>query len=291
MNKNTIAESVIASIIFAALWATATLLLHDFGLNSPVYPVVVLVILLAIIFIYLIVRKAKRKFTRWLTWHLLTNALSPKHNVNTTDKAFKKKIVDKIFRTTPSDELLLEYNDLYGSNTQTPLIEFDNQIACEQEIQKACEKAKKVKILTIRGEKYFLGYKNLLREICLGKQGKEYSIEVLVLSPDSDHITENLSASLGKNPQQIRTKMRIALDNLKHIMELNRNIRVKCYKESPNFKILIFDDEMFVSSFAQGRQKNDHNAKMFQITRDNNPLFAGLERFFDDLSSRAEPLQ
>jgi uncharacterized protein YktB (UPF0637 family) len=74
-------------------------------------------------------------------------------------------------------------------------------------------------------------------------------------------------------------------------MELNRNIRVKCYKESPNFKILIFDDEMFVSSFAQGRQKNDHNAKMFQITRDNNPLFAGLERFFDDLSSRAEPLQ
>jgi len=203
---------------------------------------------------------------------------------------FKRGIIDQVFRTLSTAELS-QYNVINGPHTQNAFIEFENQVVCEENIQKACEKAKKIKILTIRGEKYFLGSRSLLRDMCLEKRGDGYSIEVLVLSPDSNHITEKLGASLGKNPEQVRARMLIELENLRHIMKINGNIRVKCYMESPNFKILIFDDEMFVSSFAQGGPKNDLNAKMFHATRDKNPLFAGFERFFDDLSGRAEPLQ
>ena len=53
--------------------------------------------------------------------------------------------------------------------------------------------------------------------------------------------------------------------------------------EKPNFKILLFDDVMFVSSFAMNIRHNDQNAKMFQIKQVGNPLFAGFERVFDSL--------
>lgn len=291
MNKNTIAESVIASIIFAILLATSTLILHDFRLNSPVYPIAVLLILLAIISVYFIVRKFYQRLIRWLTWQLLTNILSAKNSVDARNIELRNRIINEIFRTVSGNELSQHYNGIYGADSQTSLIEFENQVACEKDIQRACEKARKIKILTIRGENYFLGKRSLLRNMCLEKRGDGYSIEILVHSPDSEHITKKLGMSLGKHPEQVKERMIIVLNSLRHIIEDNRNIRVKCYTESPNFKILMFDDEMFVSSFAQGGPKNDHNAKMFQITRDKNPLFAGLERFFDDLSSRAEPLQ
>lgn len=290
MSKNVV-ESVIASIIFAVLWATSTLILHDFGLNSPVYPIAVLLILLAIICVYFIAKNGYPRLTRWLTWRLLTHILSAKNNADADDVSLRNSIIEEIFRTTSGNELAQHYNGIYGSDAQTSLIEFENQVACELDIQRACEKAKKIKILTIRGENYFLGKRSLLRNICVEKRGDGYSIEILVHSPDSEHITKKLGMSLGKHPEQIRERMIIVLNSLRHIMEDNRNIRVKYYTESPNFKILIFDDVMFVSSFAQGGPKNDHNAKMFQITRGKNPLFAGLERFFDDLSGRAEPLQ
>lgn len=289
MSKNVV-ESVIASIIFAVLWATATLILHDFGLNSPIYPIVVLLILLAIIFVYFIAKNLYPRFTRWLTWQLLTNVLSAKNNGDTKSVELKNRIIDGVFSTLSGSELS-QYNRIYGSEPQIALTEFENQVACEPDIQRACEKARKIKILTIRGEKYFLGHRSLLRDMCLEKHRDGYSIEILVHSPDSDHITKKLGTSLGKSPERVRERMVHVLEGLRNDMKINKNIRVKCYTESPNFKILIFDDEMFVSSFAQGGPKNDHNAKMFQITRDKNPLFAGLERFFDDLSGRAEPLQ
>ena len=111
---------------------------------------------------------------------------------------------------------------------------------------------------------------------------------MLVLSPNSDHITEALARKLGHDDAgYIKTKMRIALQNLRHLSETNDKFKVKCYSETPNFKILLFDDVMFVSSFAQGGPKNDHHTKMLQIKRDGNPLFVGFERLFDDLSRRS----
>ncbi len=213
-----------------------------------------------------------------LTFWLLKKALKP----NTKDILLQKRIVD----------LLLHENSLIGSSYKTSVIEHPNQDACESYIKEAFRNAKKVKILTIRGQQYFLSSRSLLYDMCLTKKDKGFNIEVLVLSPESSHITEDLAGELGHNSvERIRKKMRIARDNLNHLAEQNANFRVRWYDETPNFKILMFDDIMFVSSFAGGGPKNDRNAKMFQIARDNNPLFLGFERYFDNLSKRSISLQ
>jgi hypothetical protein len=201
------------------------------------------------------------------------------------EKAFKANKTDVLLRQKILEQVLQEYPEI---NATGSIIVHPNQDACEAYIKDAFSKARKVKILTIRGQQYFLGARSLLYNMCLAKKDKGFSIEVLVLSPESGHITEDLAGELGHNStERIRKDMRIARDNLCHMAEQNANFRVKWYDETPNFKILMFDDIMFVSSFAGGGPKNDRNAKMFQIARDNNPLFFGFERYFDDLAKRS----
>lgn len=249
---NNVLDNVIAGIIVTALTTVAGFLLV-FG------------------------RKFYHACNEKLTLWLLEKALKP----NTKDTLLQKRIVD----------LVLHETSLIDSMHKTSVIEHPNQDACESYIQEAFRNAKKAKILTIRGQKYFLGTRSLLYNVCLTKREKGFSVEVLVLSPDSRHITDDLAEDLGHNSaERIRRRMRIALFNLRNLAEQNTNFQVKCYDESPNFKILMFDDIMFVSSFAAGVPKNDSNVKMLEIRRDGNPLFIGLERYFDDLSKRSVPL-
>ncbi len=76
-----------------------------------------------------------------------------------------------------------------------------------------------------------------------------------------------------------------ALNYLRHLEDQNSSFQVRCFDETPNFKILMFDDIMFVSAYI--KPKNDRNTKMFRITREEPLLFTGLERNFDDLWKRA----
>jgi len=250
---NNVLENVIAGIIVAALSAVAGFLL-----------------LISRKFYY----ASKEKMTLWL----LEKALKP----NAQDTILKQRIIDQV----------IQEKSVVESIQNTLVKVYPNQDICESYIQQAFSSAKKAKILTIRGQKYFLGSKSLLYKLCLAKRDKGFSVEVLVLSPDSGHVTDNLAEDLGhKSAERIRRKMRIALDNLKHIAEENTNFKVKCYDETPNFKLLMFDEIMFVSSFAGGGPKNDSNVKMLEIKQDGNPLFTGLERYFDDLSKRSIPLE
>lgn len=166
---------------------------------------------------------------------------------------------------------------------------FSSQDECEPLIREAGKYAKNIKVLTVRGEKYFLGPKSLLHNnLYSSSHSEDSTIQVLVLSPNSDHITEELAVSLEHvTSQRIREKMSSVLGYLKFLMSHNKNFEVKCYTGKPNFKILIFDDVMFVSSFIEGRPKNDRNTKMFLLTREENPLFLGLEHLFDELWQRS----
>lgn len=249
---NNVLDNVIAGIIVTALTTVAGFLLV-FGRK--------------------LFHASKEKLTIWM----LRNALKS----NTKDALLKNRIVD----------LVLHESSVISSIHHTSVIEHPNQDACEPYIQEAFRSAKRTKILTIRGQKYFLGSRSLLYNVCLTKREKGYSVEVLVLSPDSRHITDDLAEDLGHNSaERIRRRMRLALDYLKELVVENANFQVKCYDETPNFKILMFDDVMFVSSFAGGGPKNDRNVKMVEIQRDGNPLFVGLEKYFDDLTKRSVPL-
>ena len=125
----------------------------------------------------------------------------------------------------------------------------------------------------------------------LEKRAKDTIIEVLVLSPDAEHITEELAKKLQHNSvEEIRERMRLALEHLKYLARRNGNFEVRCYNEKPNFKILMFDNVMFVTSFASDVPKNDDTAKMFRMVREGNPLFVGFERHFDELAKRSVSL-
>ena len=202
-------------------------------------------------------------------------------------------------------ELLQSINvDLHDRNGHRPLVReheerrqydqydlvtvFDNQESCELQIREAARAARKVKILTVRGEKYFMGSRSLLHNLCSPKRGLAPQVKVLVLSPDSSHITQKLAERLDhESSEEIRDKMQHSLNNLKFHAQRNKDFEVRCYREPPNFKILRFDTVMFVSSFVAGGPKNDRSAKMFQVLRDGNPLFAGFDRYFDDMWDRA----
>jgi hypothetical protein len=276
---NDLLENVIAAIIFTALSTTTGLIVQIFGFSAQTSITVAGAVLLGLAVVFLVVRKYYPLFTRWRTERLVQKALAVKTNeTDDARKTFKKKIIERV---------LLEDVGV-GLKQSSSVVEFLNQEACESHIREVSCNAKKVKILTIRGEKYFLGPKSLLYGLCTSKRAKDSSIEVLVLSPDSQHISEELATNLDhESAEEIKAKMRVVFDYLKLLERQNRNLEVKCYNERPNFKVLIFDDVMFVSSFADGGPKNDHTAKMLQITRDGNPLFMGFERYFEDLSKRS----
>lgn len=193
--------------------------------------------------------------------------------------ALKKRIVERVLRETPGNE----------KHKNAWIQEFANQEACEPYLREEFRKARTVKILTIRGEKYFGDKWSLFYEL-YEKRAKKFTVKVLVLSPESGHITDDLAKEIGQHSAEIiKEKMRIVLRILKRLAQENKNFEVRCYDATPNFKILLFDGVMFVSAFTE--PENDRNAKMLRITREGTPLFRGLEKHFDDLWRRSIPAE
>lgn len=161
---------------------------------------------------------------------------------------------------------------------------FKNQHVCEPEIRREAHRAKTIKVLTIRGNDYFVGNKSIFHPIL--EEGNA-AIDLLVLSPQAEHITEELASNLRhRSSEEIRARMRMSLDYLMGLVRQYEKFNVKCYSEEPIFKLLIFDEVMFVSSFAREIPKNDENAEMFMI-QGKNALFLGFEKHFDELLKRS----
>jgi transcriptional regulator with XRE-family HTH domain len=190
------------------------------------------------------------------------------------------ELIQSIHIAPSTDKLTNQESVLEDLERASLVLEFPNQGSCEPYIRRAAHRAKKIKVLTIRGEKYFVGTRSLLHDVVA--RAKDSTIEVLILSPEAGHITDEVAEQLGhQSAEEIREKMRRAFDYLKSLARENRNLEVRCYEELPIFKILLFDEVMFVSAFIG--PKNDDNAKMFRMARDGNPLFIGFERLFDEL--------
>lgn len=276
MNKNVV-DSIIASIIFALLSTGVGLILQTLGFSPQASIIIALLVLLALMLLFIATVRFYPLFNRWLTEKLLENTLRINQNETDEDKiGFKKKIVERV----------LQENAGIQQKHNAWIMEFDNQEVCEPYLRDEFRKARKVKILTIRGEKYFGDKRSLFYNLYLEKRAKKIPIKVLVLTPESNHITDELAEEMSQHSAKaIRSKMEIVLDSLKSLAGEDKNFEVRCYDETPNFKLLLFDDVMFVSAFTE--PKNDHNAKMLRITREGTPLFVGLEKHFDDLWQRS----
>lgn len=275
MNNNVV-DSIIASVIFAVLSTGLGLILQALGLSAQVSVIVALLTLLALLVVFIIAKNLYPIYTRRLAERLLENALSVQDSRDPR-MALKKKIVERV----------LQENSETDSAKHDWIKIYENQEACEPYLQDAFRKASRVKILTIRGERYFSGARSLFMNMLLEKRSKNFNVQLLVLSPTSDHITDELSQTMGHHSaREIKRKMLTVLEeSLIDLASRNRNFEVRCYNETPNFKLLLFDDIMFVSAFIE--PKNDQNANMLRITRQGTPLFKGLEKHFDDLWKRS----
>lgn len=269
---NNIAENVVANVLVLALSATLALLLRAFGVSTPN---AVWAALLVLATLYLIMRSVYPRYLRGMTLRLVKRSLEV--NPNDADAVdLKDQVVEMVTRSVHGSQA----DQQYFINV------YPNQEACESKIKEAFRRAKKVKILTIRGERYFSGKNSLLYDICKYKSGGDCQIQVLVLSPNADHITDSLAASLGhSSSERTKRKMWNTLHELKQLEVENNRLQVRCFNETPNFKMLLFDDAMFISAYI--KSKNDRDTQMVRVTREHPILYTGLERDFDDLWKRA----
>lgn len=282
MKSASVWENVVAGIIVTGMSTVIGIVLKQFGLSTEVSISIALVLFVCALFA---LRWLYSITQRQMTVALLNYVLS----IGDTETNKRKKEL----RTIVSKMITERYSNLFPHQLSplfTSMREYENQQACENEIRDACKRAKVIKILTIRGERYFLGPNSLLKELCEAKVGRGYSMQILVLSPESGHITEQTAAMLDHpSASEIREKMRITLQYLEFAASQNSNFVVKTYDITPSFKLLMFDDIMFVSSFLG--PKNDRNAKMLSMKRDANLIFAGLERYFDVLWTQTTATQ
>jgi hypothetical protein len=184
---NNVLENIIATIIAAALSTIVAFILQSFGFSTQM---ATLFALLALVLLFLVVRGVYPVCSRWITERLLEDALNM--NPNDADQArtaFKKKIVGRVLREKP----------LVEQKQSNSIIEYPNQEACETHICDAFRNARKVKILTIRGERYFSGSRSLLYKLYSEKRTKNFTIDVLVLSPESRHIIDELAKDMGQD--------------------------------------------------------------------------------------------
>lgn len=280
MNNNVVENiiaSVIASIIFVMLSTVLGYILFRLGVSNQASVFIGLLTLLFLMLLFLASRSFYPAYTRKRTIRLVEKAL----NVDPKEKdeaklALRVTILERVHRDNPVAE----------KQQMITVVEYENQDVCETYLQEEFSKARTIKILTIRGEKYFAGESSLFYRLLPKKQTKNFTIEVLVLKPESGHITDELAKDLGQySAKHVQGKMQGILDILKDLAVKSKNFKVKCYDETPNFKILMFDDVMFVSAFTEA--KNDKQAKMYRIARAYNLLFIGFERYFDSLWIRS----
>jgi len=163
MNKNVI-DSIIASIIFALFSTGVALILQTRGFNPQASIIIALFVLLALVLLFLAARRFYPMFNRWLTERLLENALHINQNETNENKiGFKKQIVEQV----------LQENAGVQQKHNTWIMEFENQEVCEPYLIDEFRTARKVKILTIRGEKYFGDKRSLFYNLYLEKRAKK----------------------------------------------------------------------------------------------------------------------
>jgi hypothetical protein len=168
---------------------------------------------------------------------------------------------------------------------------FTNQLECKDEIKENFRTAKRTKILTARGGRYFRPdgwfYDPLVEE-----KGRNDQIQVLVCSSESPHIDEELAQRLRScdSAEEVRGMMHANLIYLGSLSRRFSNILIiRVYAEKPIWNILIFDDVMYVAPYVE--HKSHEKAAVFKFQRHDRSHFVGFESHFDRLWFRSRPLE
>lgn len=174
-----------------------------------------------------------------------------------------------------------------------PVDVFEAQIQadCKKELIDQFKSAfLEIRILTIRGLRYFSREVGLFYPLLREKAIDNVPIKVLVCLPESTYIDLELAQRLRKGSvEEIRRNMRLALDNLEILMSEYKNLEIRVYKDVPIWNILQFDDTMYVSAYVE--PKSHHNAVMHKMLRNSRSHFVAFDKHWNSLWKRSVPLQ
>ena len=174
-----------------------------------------------------------------------------------------------------------------------PVDIFEAQIHadCKKELIDQFKSASsEIKILTIRGFRYFSRKAGLFSPLLREKAVDNIPIKVLVCSPESKHIDQELAQSLHKKSvEEIRSNMHLALSSLANLMDEYKNLEIRVYEEVPIWNILQFDDTMYVSAYVE--PKSHQNAVVHRIPQNSKSHFVAFDKHFNSLWEGSVPLQ
>lgn len=123
-------------------------------------------------------------------------------------------------------------------------------------------------------------FSDLLRE----KLARETNLEVRILhiAEDSPYLSVRRARQLGKRQSKWLRDVRHVRSEIQEIAQDAQNVRVIAHKEPFLWRIFIFDNVMFVSSYLHAT-KNDQKAPVYLIEEGDSSLYTAFETYFDGL--------
>lgn len=173
------------------------------------------------------------------------------------------------------------------ASTQHPTAEiplvFANQAAAAAEIRAATERAENVDLLAVRGLGLLALNDSLLRPV-IDRADHSIRLRALLLNPDSE-AARTRAAEVGESPETFIAGLRLATARIAEMP----GAEVYLYDALPTWRLLGIDDTFYVSTFAETWEGHESAVyKMVPTTA--GPLHRGFRRMFDEMLSRATPI-
>lgn len=139
--------------------------------------------------------------------------------------------------------------------------------------------AKKIEIMVIRGLAIFSLKDSLFYNVLKDKNPNEFNIRILMLDPKSPFV-EVRAQEINESKNAVTKGIKYSIGELIEVKDAkNLNLKIKVYDELPIWRLMFFDNSVFVSSFQKG--KEGAKLPMYLFEKDNFSQYDVFERYFN----------
>ncbi|MFC5180315.1 helix-turn-helix domain-containing protein [Actinomadura harenae] len=162
---------------------------------------------------------------------------------------------------------------------------YASQADVEHELRRQAKTAKRVDILAVRVLGLVALNDSLLRGPLMTRQ-ESVAVRVLLLDPAAPAALVR-AAEIAESAESFSAGIRLSLTRLAELAELpHTDIEIRLYEELPIWRMLAFDDMLFLSAF--GVDHEGHRSGVYKLTAaTDGVLHAGFRRHYEDLWRRS----
>jgi hypothetical protein len=153
--------------------------------------------------------------------------------------------------------------------------EFKNQKKALKSIRRDAKKSDMMRVIAMKGDTFsYPGDAGELRDLLIRGPGKQ---KYLISNPDNPYV---LQRGIELNNHNLKKGIENSIGNFKEIIEKNPNIKLRKHNEILRFRLIIFDDSLYLSF-----QSTDTPGKLSPMQRYIKPSsgYSALEAYFEDL--------